>query len=137
MKRRSLRQQQERLARLVPNGEPRWVRCYASADRYVVVFTSKGGHRDRTRKGALGQALRHAEFMTYTEWRGQGQVGWSLGDIPFFGDWPPKMGKEGPRGIGVRVKWSDLPFSTRAAAEKVYFEIWDLPTPTEILAMGA
>ena len=110
----------ERLARLMPNGEPRWIRCYdnggETADRYTVLFVGKRGgdglSMSRDPFCPLGIGL-HFEFKSYDP---PDRVGNSWGGVP--------MGRRCR--LGVRIPFSALPDDCRRAVVDDYRVIWGL-----------
>lgn len=120
--------------KLMPNGIPRWVRCYdnggidagGSADRYTVVFT---GRRAAIRGGSAGSewpylAMNHEPFHPM----GIGLHGYSKGrpcDVRkgSYGGVP--IGKK-LSCLGRRIEFSDLPDQCRRAVRGDYYAIWQL-----------
>jgi len=110
------KQQKARLDRLLPNGEPRWVRVYdnggvekgGSIDRYTVVFT--GNYSGR--KGCDYLAMNEAPFSP----QGFCQHGWSQDaiDRPTYGH------------LGKKIGFSDLPRDCQVAALADYLCTWGL-----------
>lgn len=102
------------LTRLMPNGVPRYVRCYDDGgktwDRYTVVFT--GRYRSKT-----GGAFWHVGMSAHpTHPQGFGQHGESDKqiDTPTYGH------------LGRRIKFEDLPSECRALVRERYVYLWDL-----------
>lgn len=118
------KRKQARRERLLPGGEPRYVRCYdygdEVADRYTVVFT--GHWPGKTRKYYPYLAMSAAPFHP----QGFGQHGES-DTRPVdttVSAWPPPVGRRCH--IGVRIKFSDLPEDCRTYALWDYKNYWEL-----------
>ncbi len=115
---------QERQARLLPGGIPRYVRCYdnggESIDRYTVVFT--GRYRHKTGGEFAYLAMNAAPFHP----QGFGQHGSSDRQIDVAGgSWGgPSIGKRCH--LGVRIPFDTLPTDCRALVLSDYRELWDL-----------
>lgn len=123
----------ERVARLLPNGKPRYVRIYdnrgESADRYTVVFT---GNYD---KGEPPHVEWSVLGMSEAPFHPQG-VGLHSG-YPYPVDtikngrpwacWPPAMGRKCH--LGWRISFDDLPSDCQHAVLDDYSQIWGLPLP--------
>lgn len=113
----------ERRERLMPNGTPRWVRCYdnggKTADRYTVLFT--GRYPGRIRFGLCMSAL---PFHP----QGVGQR------FEFNGSNPPdRVGSSwsGPSigrscALGKRIRFEDLPADCQRATLDDYAVLWGL-----------
>jgi hypothetical protein len=113
---------QARAARFMPNGIPRYVRCYRDDaydwDKWCVVFTGRAAKE----KGYPGYP---DEWPTVGLSGHSGSKGQPADTIPEDGKgyiWPPAMGRKGR--LGVRVPFTDLPASLRAVALEDYREIW-------------
>lgn len=124
----------KRLAALMPNGIPRWIRCYdnggdpdtgGSSDRYTVVFTGAacakacgGEHPYRAMSGApfhpqgigLWCSDTRQPVDTYRE-----KGGWH---------WPPAIGRKCH--LGLRVRFEDLPADCRKLVTDDYLDVWNL-----------
>jgi hypothetical protein len=102
---------EERAARLMPEGIPKYVRCYdnngESLDRYTVVFTGKAS-------GFMYVAMNaqpcHPSYGIYQHGEGSG----SPIDYPTYGH------------LGKKIKFSDLPEDCRKAVVNEYKELWKL-----------
>jgi hypothetical protein len=106
--------EQIRRERLLPNGEPRYVRCYdnggETADRFTVVYT--GRYRHNTGGEQLHVCMSASPFHP----QGVGQHG-SLGtsiDTPSY------------RHLGKRIAFRDLPEDCRTLVLGDYRELWGL-----------
>jgi len=118
------RKEQDRLARLLPAGVPRWVRIYddggESCDRYTVVFTGRYTHKTGGYHFFLGMsgAPYHPQgFCQHGESRGACDTNeWGFA---------PMVGRKGH--LGRRVEWSHLPEDCQRAAMEDYRDLWDLP----------
>ncbi|TXH40941.1 MAG: hypothetical protein E6Q97_38780 [Desulfurellales bacterium] len=113
-----------RQERLLPNGMPRWVRCYDSgpelADRYTVVFT--GNYPKQSREFhylAMSAHPFHPQgFGQHGETRGRPR------DVSGAG-WPPAMGRRCH--LGKRVPFTALPVDCQRLVLMNYRGIWGLP----------
>jgi len=111
----------ERIERLMPNGVPRYIRCWdsgpkGSADRYTVIYT---GRLEGTRQWCNGAKA----------WTVYG-VGMSAN--PFH---PQGVGMHGEfvpgKHLGRRIKFQDLPPDCQKLVLHDYKILWSLnPTPT-------
>lgn len=106
------KKQKERLTRLMPKGEPRYVRCYDNGgetfDRYTVVFT--GNYKGRTECVYVGMS--ENPFSP----QGFGQHGSSEHVI----DWPSYSH------LGKAIKFADLPKDCQELVISDYKEFWNL-----------
>ena len=115
----------------MPNGVPRYVRCYdndnTSVDRYTVVFT---GHYRKKGENFQYLAMNSAPFHP----QGFGQHGEhsSQIDVNEYG-FAPAMGRKNH--LGKRIPFSALPPDCKQLVMQDYRNIWGLPTPLEILAL--
>ena len=119
-----------RLARLLPKGIPKYVRCYdnegASADRFTAVFTGRAA----TIKGGFGQPDQHP-YLAMSEApfhpQGFGQHGHSNHqpcDVNRSG-WAPAIGRRNH--LGLRIPFSALPPDCQRLVLSDYLDIWNLP----------
>lgn len=120
----------ERVARLLPGGVPRNVRCYdnggETADRFTVIFT--GRYRSRTAGEGVGIGASADPYyplgvgMTFT-WRGPAPdvIGNAWGG--------PALGRRCH--LGKRVSFESLPPDVRRFALEIYRSIWALPAEAE------
>ena len=112
-----------REARLLPNGVPRWIRCYdnrdETIDRYTVVFTGRYTHLTGGEHNYL--AMNSAPFHP----QGFGQHGSTdfVTDCP-NGAWPPALGRKCH--LGWRIKFEDLPADCQKVALADYVFLWGL-----------
>ena len=106
------KRQEQRTNRLLPNGVPRYVRCYddgKSGDRYTVVFTGRyAGSREN--KFYLGMSA--LPFHP----QGFGQHGES----------PDTIDRPKSAHLGKRIKFEDLPPDCQKLVLSGYRNLWDL-----------
>lgn len=123
-----MRKQLARLASLLPNGLPKYVRCYdnggETADRYLVCFTGKAGV-DRVPGYAAEFSYR---AMSENPFHPQGVGMWGSSkhnhcDTNKWG-WAPMIGKKNH--LGKRIAFSDLPPECQKLILRDYKEIWKL-----------
>lgn len=107
----------KRAERLMPNGIPRYVRCYDNAgtknetcDRYTIVFT----HADKF--GCRGFYLGSSEFPFHPQ--GVGQTGESSDGWPI--DRPTSAH------LGKRIKFEALSPDAQRFVAQIYRECWGL-----------
>lgn len=117
------KRQRDRLNRLLPNGVPRWVRCYdnggETADRYTVVFT--GVYRNGKPKQFVYLGMSANPCLP----QGFGQHGEALYPVDSPGGRrPPAIGRRCH--LGVRVRFEDLPAPCRRLVLKDYGNLWEL-----------
>lgn len=123
---------QARIARLMPAGVPRYVRCYdnggESADRYTVCFTGRAGC-----VRAPGYAPEYCyRAMSADPFAPQGFGMWGSTkgqhcDTNRAG-WAPPIGRSCR--LGKRIRFEDLPEDCRRLVLRDYREIWRLnPAP--------
>lgn len=109
------KRQQKRTASLLPDGKPRWVRCYdnggRTADRYIVVFTGRYGHLTGGETWVL--CMSGAPFHP----QGIGMHAPMQGrpDTPTYGH------------LGKRISFDALPADCQRLALNDYCYLWDLP----------
>jgi len=104
----------KRAERLLPQGKPRYIRCYdnggATIDRYTVVFTGRY-------RGRRGQFVHVG--MDHKPYDPQGfcQHGfnWAQIDRPTYGH------------IGRKIAFGDLPAKCQSVVLSDYLSIWGLP----------
>lgn len=105
---------------LMPDGVPRYIRCYdlgeQTGDRYTVVFTKK---RD------CGQFLHVGMSANPFHPQGIGQHGATaeLIDTNEHG-WPPAMGRKNH--LGKRISFKDLPADCQKLVSGDYVALWEL-----------
>ena len=120
--------QRKRVAALLPDGIPKYVRCYddggESIDRYTVVFT--GNYAGRNRECSY-LAMNAAPFHP----QGFGQHGSSPDVIDSVnGSWGGvSIGRKCH--LGTRIPFADLPEDCRTLTLRDYRELWDLPTAAD------
>lgn len=121
------KRQADRVKRLLPNGKPRWIRCYdnegESADRYTVVFT--GHYTHKTARQHVGLSMSAYPFHP----QGIGQHFESPHQID-CGDarnykWAPALGRKCH--LGIRIAFDDLPPDCQKCVMQDYLYLWDLP----------
>lgn len=109
--------------RLLPNGVPRWVRCYdnggRSFDRYTVVFT--GRYRQKTGGSYCYVAMSEHPFHP----QGFGQHGESTTRIDVNKDgFAPAIGRFNH--LGTRIRFQDLPPDCQQLVLQDYRCLWGL-----------
>ena len=119
--------EQDRVRRLLPNGEPRYIRCYDNGgetiDRYSVVFSGRYSHKTGGEHWAL--------FMSGAPFHPQGVCQHSTGrdifDAP--SGWTTQVGRKchACPSLGRRIRFADLPADCQRAAMQDYLYLWDLP----------
>jgi hypothetical protein len=128
-----------RIKSLLPNGEPKCVRCYdsgpdGSADRYTVVYTGKyrtlGTKRGETRTLGNFQYVGMSALPFHPQ--GVGQHGESPQQID-ANKWgfAPAIGRSNH--LGKRIPFTALPKDCQKLVMRDYREIWGLPSPLETL----
>lgn len=116
---------QKRQANLMPNGVPKYVRCYdnggESIDRYTVVFT--GNYRHKTGGEFVYLAMNGSPFHP----QGFGQHGSSQTQIDTVGNsWGgPAIGRNHPA-LGKRIPFNELPSDCQKVVLSDYTDIWGL-----------
>ena len=108
----------DRVRRLMPDGVPRFVRCYddvGSGIRYTVVYTGNYRGRDGVCRyvGMSAQPFHP---------RGIGMRGESR--EPIDGRWPPAIGNKCH--LGRRIPFLDLPDDCQTLVIRDYKELWSL-----------
>ena len=119
----------KRLLSLLPNGVPKYIRCYdngVSADRYTVVFT--GHYRG---KGDF-QYLAMSALPFHPQGVGQHGSSQTQIDVNESG-FAPAIGRKNH--LGKRIAFADLPPDCKQLVMQDYRNIWGLPTPLEVLAV--
>ena len=107
-----------RKERLMPNGIPRYIRCYDNEefiDRYTVVFSNK---RVSGEFMYLGMSSRPFHPQ------GIGQHGFSKDQIDAPKGWPPVVGRKCH--LGTRIRFEDLPVDCRDFVLQDYLELWGI-----------
>lgn len=114
----SKKQQEDRKARILPNGLPKYVRCYdnggpekenGTIDRYTVVFTGRYTHKTAGEHWYLG--MNGAPFHP----QGFGQHGSHHTQIDY-----PTYGH-----LGKKIKFTDLPEDCQKCVMQTYLYLWD------------
>lgn len=104
----------ERTERLVPNGVPRYIRCYdnggTSADRYTVVFTGRYTHKTNGGFWYIG--------MSGAPFHPQG--------IGYHADSPQPIDTPSYKHLGKKIKFEDLPKDCQKLIMDDYLYLWDL-----------
>ncbi len=114
--------QNQRAARLMPNGIPRWIRIYdndgESLDRYTVVFTGRYPKTCFVHICMNGNPYHPAQGICQ-----HGESEFSALDTP-NGKWPPAIGRKCY--LGRRIEWEDLPEDCQKVVKHDYNELWSL-----------
>jgi hypothetical protein len=134
MKKQSPAMLAKRLVSLMPNGIPRWIRCYdnggdpdtgGSTDRYTVVFSGAA-----CVKACGGEYPYRA--MSGEPFHPQGVGMWgstkiqpcdTMGEKPGW-HWPPAIGRKCH--LGKRIRFEDLPEDCRKLVVNDYLDVWNL-----------
>lgn len=131
----------QRMERLMPEGVPRWIRCYdnggESADRYTVIFT--GAALSKRMKDPSG--VRWVPHLALSEYPYHPQgVGLHLsypqasdtlrfrGGKTTKGHWAPALGRRCH--LGRRIRFDDLPPDCRQIVVEDYKDFWNLREDT-------
>lgn len=105
---------QNRKERLMPNGTPRYVRCYdnngKTFDRYTVVYTGRYRRDNNADFIYLGMSKKP---FSYT---GFNQHGFSQQQI----DYPAYSH------LGKKIKFADLPSDCQKSVIQDYLQIWNI-----------
>lgn len=108
------KKQTERINRLLPNGEPRYVRCYDNGgetqDRYTVVFTGNYTHKTGRQHWYVGMSGNPFHPL------GVGQHGESSTQI----DYPSY------KHLGKKIKFSELTDKCKECVLQTYNDLWDI-----------
>jgi len=130
------RRSDKRLAALLPNGVPKYVRCYdnggpevgGSGDRYTVCFTGRAGvERGRDRQSDPEYSYRAMSSDPFHP-QGIGMWGstkWHHCDVNKSG-FAPAIGRKCH--LGRRIRFQDLPPDCKNLVMSDYREIWKLET---------
>lgn len=118
---------QQRIARLMPNGVPRYIRCYdnggtdngGSIDRYTVVFTGNIPDRNRINPDSPSSAQMVPYIAmngnpTHPQGVGIRDESWPAIDRPTYSH------------LGKRIKFDQLPELCRELVIEDYKEFWKL-----------
>lgn len=135
MKKQSANMLKKRLEALMPNGIPRWIRCYdnggdpdngGSSDRYTVVFTGAacakacgGEHPYRAMSGSPFHPQGIGLWCSDAH-RAVDRVHTKRGGYM----WPPAIGRKCY--LGTRIKFEDLPEDCRKLVLSDYLDVWNL-----------
>lgn len=119
----------QRIARLMPRGVPRYVRCYETeeihkcGERYTVCFT---GHGSRDHGfGFRGMSADPFHPQGIGMWgEGGNQPVDTMGEKKNHWYWPPAIGRKCH--VGKRIKFTDLPADCQRLVIQDYKEIWKL-----------
>ena len=115
------KRQKQRIDNLLPNGKPRWIRCYDNGEgSYVAIFTGRYTHK--TSRQHWGVEMDAHPFHP------QG-VGLHF-EYPYQvdamdGKWPPAIGRKNH--LGTRIQFDDLPADCQKLVMRDYLYLWDLP----------
>ena len=116
------KRQQERRQRLLPDGKPRWVRCYDNGgetiDRYTVVFSGR-----YPKDGAGHLSIGMSSNPTHPHGIGQHSCDSPPIDCPDW-TWAPAIGRKNH--LGRRIAFSDLPNECQRVVLRDYCDIWRL-----------
>jgi hypothetical protein len=104
----------ERLARFMPRGVPRWLRCYDNGgktfDRHTVVFTGRYGKKTAGDTWVLGMS----EHPFHPQGFGQHST------------YPNRIDYPNGRHLGKKIAFNDLPADCQRCVLQDYNELWDL-----------
>lgn len=111
------------LASLLPNGKPKYIRCYdnggESADRYTVVFTGRYRKTNRDEFVYVGMSERPFHPQGYgSHGSSQTQI-----DVSKWG-FAPAMGRKNH--LGKRIPFDAMPEDCRKLVLSDYRDIWNL-----------
>ena len=112
----------------LPDGSPRYIRCYdnggSTADRYTVVFTGRCKHKSGGELMYLAMNDRPFHPQGFGQHGGMEQHF----DVGKHG-WPVAVGKECKScpDIGKRIEFKDLPEDCRKLVLQDYVEMWGKP----------
>jgi hypothetical protein len=113
----------ERKERLMPNGIPKWVRCYDDGgdtfDRYTVVFTGNYTHKTGRQHWYLGMS----KFPYHPQGFGQHGESDNQIDINKWG-FAPAMGRKCH--LGRRIPFSELTIDCQKLVAHDYRYLWDI-----------
>ena len=124
-----------RIQALLPNGLPRYVRCYDNGgktfDRYTVVFS--GHYRKSQKSGGMRDAFQYVGMSEHPfHPQGFGQHGESERQIDVNkSGFAPAIGRSNH--LGNRILFVELPADCQKFVLRDYREIWNLPEPLETL----
>jgi hypothetical protein len=106
----------ERKNQLMPNGTPRWIRCYDNGgktwDRYTVVYTKKAFNTGRARwflyVGMSGNPFSAQGYCIH------GESEWTPLDRPTYGH------------LGKRIEFDTLPLDCQEVVLIDYKDLWNI-----------
>jgi hypothetical protein len=105
---------QTRLNNILPNGKPKYVRCYdnggETADRYTVVFTGHYTHKTNRSHWYVGMSAQPFHPQ------GIGMHGESNTQIDY-----PSYGH-----LGKKITFDALPIDCQKCALQTYVDLWDI-----------
>jgi hypothetical protein len=118
------KKQQERRDRLLPNGIPRWVRCYdnegRSFDRYTVVYTGR-----YKKDPGIFHYVGMSKYPYHPQGFGQhGETQHKPCDVTGNSWAGPSIGKKCH--LGTRIKFEDLPDDCKDLVMRDYRDFWEL-----------
>jgi len=112
--------QQQRIDSLLPNGVPKYVRCYDdpySADRYTVVFTKK-----RVNAGCFPSPHHRGQFW----YLGMSSTPYHPCGIGMLGESDELIDRPTYKHLGKKVAWNSLPDDCKRLVLSTYKDIWNL-----------
>jgi len=105
---------QKRLESLLPNGMPKYVRCYdnggETADRYTVVFTGNYTHKTDRHHWYIGMSANPFHPL----------------GIGCFGESRTQIDRPAYSHLGKKIKFEDLPKDCKKNTLEYYTQLWDL-----------
>ncbi len=116
---------ESRTERLLPNGIPRWIRCYdnggETCDRYTVIFTGRYRHQTGGEGWGLGMSTYPFDpqgFGQHFGWTGQSP------DVSGSSWGGPAIGRKCH--LGTRIAFDTMPPDCQRATLDDYRELWNL-----------
>ena len=125
------KKQRDRQQRLLPNGEPRYIRIYDGGeellDRYTVIYT--GNYTSKTggehfMSSLSDNPLCPGGFFQHMSYPFQCDCLRGVGKDRTEGNWPPAIGRSCH--LGKRIPFSDLNTECKQAVFQDYTELWEL-----------
>jgi hypothetical protein len=114
------KKQTDRMNRLMPNGEPKYIRVYddgKSTDRYTVVYTGNYGSKGDHQYVGMGESPFHPQgCCIHGSWYRPIDVN--------SGGFPPKIGRKNH--LGKRITFSELPKDCQTVVVNDYCSLWSL-----------
>lgn len=111
---KQLQKIQERKNSLVPNGIPKYVRCYDNGgktfDRYTVVFTGRYTHKTNRAFWYVGMSANPLHPQGFGQ---HGDTEFQPCDRPTYSH------------LGKKIKFQDLPEDCKKLVMKDYLYLWD------------